>query len=193
MLCEIVNDDASMAWLPELWGFAAQHDLALTCIADLIAFRRQREGQIRRVAEARLPLPQRKFHTVGYLSTVNLLEQVAMVYGDLSDSQDLLVRVHSECLTGDVFGWLRCDCGPQLHAALEAVVAEGRRVVLYLRGHEGSRDRAARQASRVPAAGRRGRRLDTNLALGTAVVGTSWHAEITDRLLDRASSEGAKR
>jgi len=136
-LCEIVNDDGSMARLPELRVFAKRHRLALISIADLIAYRRQREVQIRQVAKARLPLPQGEFQAVGYVSTVTNRELIALVYGDIGDGTDVLVRVHSECLTGDVLGSLRCDCGPQLHAALHAVATEGRGVVLYIRGHEG--------------------------------------------------------
>ena len=136
-LCEIVNDDGSMARLPELRVFARRHRLALISIADLIAYRRRSEVQIRKVAQARLPLPQGVFQAVGYISTVTNRELIALVYGDIGDGADVLVRVHSECLTGDVLGSLRCDCGPQLQAALHAVAAEGRGVVLYIRGHEG--------------------------------------------------------
>jgi 3,4-dihydroxy 2-butanone 4-phosphate synthase/GTP cyclohydrolase II len=136
-LCELVKDDGSMARLPDLQVFARRHRLALISIADLIAYRRSREVQIRRVATARLPLPQGEFNAVGYLSTVTNRELIALVAGDIGDGQDVLVRVHSECLTGDVLGSLRCDCGPQLHAALHAVAGEGRGVVLYIRGHEG--------------------------------------------------------
>jgi len=136
-LCEIVNDDGTMARLPELRVFAKRHRLALISIADLIAYRRQREVQIRQVAKARLPLPQGEFKATGYVSTVTNRELIALVYGDIGDGTDVLVRVHSECLTGDVLGSLRCDCGPQLHAALHAVATEGRGVVLYIRGHEG--------------------------------------------------------
>jgi 3,4-dihydroxy 2-butanone 4-phosphate synthase/GTP cyclohydrolase II len=136
-LCEIVKDDGSMARLPDLRVFARRHRLALISIADLIAYQRQREVQIRKVATARLPLPQGEFNAVGYVSTVTGRELIALVTGDIGDGQDVLVRVHSECLTGDVLGSLRCDCGPQLHAALHAVAQEGRGVVLYIRGHEG--------------------------------------------------------
>ena len=136
-LCEIVKDDGSMARLPELRVFARRHRLALISIADLIAYRRRSEVQIRQVAQARLPLPEGIFRAVGYISTVTNRELIALVHGDIGDGADVLVRVHSECLTGDVLGSLRCDCGPQLHAALDAVVAEGRGVVLYIRGHEG--------------------------------------------------------
>jgi len=136
-ICEIVNDDGSMARLPQLQEFAARHDLALISIADLIAHRRAGETQIRKIADARLPLPVGEFRAVGYSSTVTGRELIALVHGDIGDGENVLTRVHSECLTGDVFGSLRCDCGPQLHAALEAVAAEGRGVVLYIRGHEG--------------------------------------------------------
>lgn len=139
VLCEIVSekDPLGMARTDELCAFAAEHGLALVTIADLIAYRRQRESQIRKVADARLPLPQGEFRAIGYQSTVTGRELIALVYGDIGDGRDVLTRVHSECLTGDVFSSLRCDCGPQLHAALDAVAAEGRGVVLYIRGHEG--------------------------------------------------------
>jgi len=137
VVCEVVNDDGSMARLPELRVFARQHDLAMISIADLIAYRRTQEVHIRRVANARLPLPQGEFRAIGYLSTVTGRELIALVCGEIGDGEDVLVRVHSECLTGDVLGSLRCDCGPQLHAALHAVANEGRGVVLYIRGHEG--------------------------------------------------------
>jgi 3,4-dihydroxy 2-butanone 4-phosphate synthase/GTP cyclohydrolase II len=126
-----------MARLPALRVFARRHRLALISIADLISYRRRREVQIRKVAQARLPLPQGEFQAVGYVSTVTNRELIALVMGDIGDGENLLVRVHSECLTGDVLGSLRCDCGPQLHSALHAVAAEGRGVVLYIRGHEG--------------------------------------------------------
>ena len=126
-----------MARLGELRQFAREYDLALVSVADLVAYRRTREVQVSKIADARLPLPQGEFRAVGYLSAITHRELIALVYGDISDGDDVLVRVHSECLTGDVLGSLRCDCGPQLHAALDAVVAEGRGVVLYIRGHEG--------------------------------------------------------
>ena len=136
-LCEIVNDNGTMARLPELRVFARRHRLALISIADLIAYRRQHEVHIRQVAKTRLPLPQGEFQAFGYVDEITSHELIALVHGDIADGEDVLVRVHSECLTGDVFGSLRCDCGPQLHAALDAVAAEGRGVVLYTRGHEG--------------------------------------------------------
>ncbi|GAA3511490.1 bifunctional 3,4-dihydroxy-2-butanone-4-phosphate synthase/GTP cyclohydrolase II [Actinocatenispora rupis] len=138
VLCEIVSQkDEDMARLPELEVFADEHELTLITIADLIAYRRRHERQVERVVTARVPTEYGEFQAVGYRSLVDDSEQIALVAGDLGDGEDVLVRVHSECLTGDVFGSVRCDCGPQLHAAMRAVAAEGRGVVLYVRGHEG--------------------------------------------------------
>ncbi|MQA24407.1 MAG: bifunctional 3,4-dihydroxy-2-butanone-4-phosphate synthase/GTP cyclohydrolase II [Micromonosporaceae bacterium] len=137
VLCELVNDDGTMQRLPDLATFAAEHGLTLISIADMIAYRRRIEKQVERAAEARIPTRHGSFRAVGYRSSVDSREHIALVYGDLGDGEDVLVRVHSECLTGDVFGSLRCDCGPQLQAALAAVAEEGRGVVLYVRGHEG--------------------------------------------------------
>lgn len=136
-LCELVNDDGTMMRLPDLEKFVAEHGLTMVSIADLIAYRRRHEKQVERVAEARIPTEYGVFQAIGYQSTYDGAEHVALVYGDLDGGADVLVRVHSECLTGDVFGSLRCDCGPQLDAALARVAAEGRGVVLYVRGHEG--------------------------------------------------------
>jgi 3,4-dihydroxy 2-butanone 4-phosphate synthase / GTP cyclohydrolase II len=139
VICEIVSeqDEHGMARLDELKAFATTHDLAIISIADLIAWRRRTEKQVVRVAEAQIPTAHGVFRAVGYQSTLDGADHIALVQGDLGDGQDVLVRVHSECLTGDVFGSRRCDCGPQLDAALEAVAREGRGVVLYVRGHEG--------------------------------------------------------
>ena len=137
VLCELVNDDGTMQRRPDLEEFAAEHDLALVSIADLVAYRRTREKQVERVVQTRLPTEHGVFSAVGYRATFDGTEHVALVFGDLGDGQDVLVRVHSECLTGDVFGSVRCDCGPQLDAALQRVAAAGRGVVLYMRGHEG--------------------------------------------------------
>jgi 3,4-dihydroxy 2-butanone 4-phosphate synthase/GTP cyclohydrolase II len=139
VLCEIVSqkDVEDMARLDELEVFAAEHDLALISIADLIAHRRHTESQVQRMAEARIPTPHGQFRAVGYTSLIDGTEHIALIRGEVGDGADILVRVHSECLTGDVFDSLRCDCGPQLDAALAAVAAEGRGVVLYVRGHEG--------------------------------------------------------
>jgi 3,4-dihydroxy 2-butanone 4-phosphate synthase/GTP cyclohydrolase II len=137
VVCEIVNEDGTMARLPELVRFSRRHRLALISIADLISYRRRHEKQVRAVAEARIPTRHGEFRAVGYVGLLDEREHVALVRGDVGDGRDILVRVHSECLTGDVFGSLRCDCGPQLDAALEVVAREGRGVVLYVRGHEG--------------------------------------------------------
>ncbi|MFC7549863.1 bifunctional 3,4-dihydroxy-2-butanone-4-phosphate synthase/GTP cyclohydrolase II [Plantactinospora sp. GCM10030261] len=137
VICEIVNDDGTMARVPELTLFAEKHGFTMISIADLIAYRRRTETQVERMAEVRLPTDFGLFRAYGYRAAYDPAEHIALVYGDLGDGLDVLVRVHSECLTGDVFGSLRCDCGPQLHAALNRVAAEGRGVVLYLRGHEG--------------------------------------------------------
>ncbi|GLW34371.1 bifunctional 3,4-dihydroxy-2-butanone-4-phosphate synthase/GTP cyclohydrolase II [Actinoplanes regularis] len=137
-LCEMVNDDGTMQRRPDLEKFAIEHDLVLVSIADLVAYLRERNGkQVERVVETVLPTEHGVFTAVGYRSQTDNGEHVALVYGDLADGEDVLVRVHSECLTGDVFGSRRCDCGPQLDAALERVAAAGRGVVLYMRGHEG--------------------------------------------------------
>ncbi len=137
VLCELVNDDGTMQRLPDLKKFAAEHGLTLISIADLIAYRRHTEKQVERVAEARLPTDYGVFTAYGYEATHDGTEHIALVVGDIGDGRDVLVRVHSECLTGDVFGSVRCDCGPQLQAALQRVADEGRGVVLYIRGHEG--------------------------------------------------------
>jgi 3,4-dihydroxy 2-butanone 4-phosphate synthase/GTP cyclohydrolase II len=136
-MCEIVHDDGTVRRLPELQEFAAEHGLTLITIADLIAYRRRTEKQVERIAEARLPTEYGEFTAYGYRATFDGTEHIALVAGDLGDGADVLVRVHSECLTGDVFSSVRCDCGPQLQAALARVGAEGRGVVLYVRGHEG--------------------------------------------------------
>ena len=136
-ICEIMNADGTLARLPELAGFCARHSIRLISIAALIAYRRRTEKQVERVAEVRMPLRQGIFTAVGYRGLLDNSEHIALTMGDLSDGEDVLVRVHSECLTGEAFGSLRCDCGPQLAAALDAVVAEGRGVVLYVRGQEG--------------------------------------------------------
>jgi 3,4-dihydroxy 2-butanone 4-phosphate synthase/GTP cyclohydrolase II len=138
-LCEIVSekDPTGMARGEELRVFADEHDLVMISIADLIAYRKRFDKLVERVAEAVVPLAPGTFTAVGYRSSYDDREHVAFVYGDIGDGEDVLVRVHSECLTGDVFGSLRCDCGPQLQAALAAVAQEGRGIVLYIRGHEG--------------------------------------------------------
>ena len=139
VLCEIVSeeDPSGMARVAELRAFAERHQLAIITIADLVAYRRRFELLVERVAEARVPLDCGEFTAIGFASSYDNREHLALVCGDIGDGEDVLVRMHSECLTGDVFGSLRCDCGPQLQASLEAVAAEGRGAVVYLRGHEG--------------------------------------------------------
>jgi 3,4-dihydroxy 2-butanone 4-phosphate synthase / GTP cyclohydrolase II len=136
-LCELVNEDGSMMRAPECRAFADAHGLVMISIADLIAHIRHYERQIERAADTRLPTEHGEFRAVGYRSKLDGVEHVALVCGEVGDGEDILVRVHSECLTGDVFGSRRCDCGPQLDAALERVAQEGRGIVLYMRGHEG--------------------------------------------------------
>jgi 3,4-dihydroxy 2-butanone 4-phosphate synthase/GTP cyclohydrolase II len=137
VLCELVNDDGSMARLPELRRFCDEHGIHLISIADLIAHRRRREKLVRRVAEASIPTEFGPFRAVGFESLLDGSQHIALVAGEVAGQSDTLVRVHSECLTGDVFGSRRCDCGIQLRQALRMVAEEGRGVVLYLRGHEG--------------------------------------------------------
>jgi len=137
VLAEITNDDGTMARLPELERFAAEHDLQLISIADLIRYRRHREKLVRRVSEARIPTRHGDFTAYVFESLLDGVEHLAFVRGEIAGSDDVLVRVHSECLTGDVFGSMRCDCGVQLDSALERVAVDGRGVVVYLRGHEG--------------------------------------------------------
>jgi 3,4-dihydroxy 2-butanone 4-phosphate synthase/GTP cyclohydrolase II len=138
VLCEIVTADKSdMARLPELESFAARHGLPIVTIADLIRYRRRHEKLVRRVAEATLPTEFGQFQAFVFESVLDDEQHMALVYGDVAQTPNVLVRVHSECLTGDALGSLRCDCGPQLHTALAKVAAEGAGVVVYLRGHEG--------------------------------------------------------
>lgn len=141
VVAEIFNDDGTMARLPQLRAFADAHGLALISIAQLIEYRRHSELMVHRVVETRLPNEFGEWRALGYLNSVDGTEHVALVLGEVGEpgdaGTDVLVRMHSECLTGDVFGSRRCDCGAQLTAAMAAIAAEGRGIVLYLRGHEG--------------------------------------------------------
>ncbi|MEI6570692.1 MAG: bifunctional 3,4-dihydroxy-2-butanone-4-phosphate synthase/GTP cyclohydrolase II [Actinomycetes bacterium] len=137
VLAEVVNDDGTMARMPQLEKFAAEHSLHLITIADLIRYRRHSEKLVRRVSEARIPTKHGDFTAYVFESLLDGTEHVAFVKGDISKAESALVRVHSECLTGDIFGSMRCDCGVQLDNALERIAAEGAGVLVYLRGHEG--------------------------------------------------------
>ena len=137
VICEVMNPDGTMARLPQLMRVAEGFDLTIISIADLIQYRRRREVLVQRVAEATIPTEWGVFRAYAYESTIDGRTHVALVRGDIGDGDKVLTRVHSECLTGDVFGSLRCDCGRQLDAAIEQVAEEGRGVVLYVRGHEG--------------------------------------------------------
>ncbi|MGW4532770.1 bifunctional 3,4-dihydroxy-2-butanone-4-phosphate synthase/GTP cyclohydrolase II [Nocardia sp. NPDC004340] len=139
VICEIVSqkNEGDMARTDELRVFADEHDLALISIADMISWRRRNEKHVKQVAEAKLPTEFGDFLAIGYESEYDDAEHVALVMGEIGDGRDVLVRVHSECLTGDAFGSLRCDCGPQLDAAMELIAEQGRGVLLYMRGHEG--------------------------------------------------------
>jgi len=138
VLCEVVSEDKStMARLPELEAFSKKHGLHLISIADLIRYRRQNDKLVRRIASARIPTEYGEFTAVAYEAVLDGEQHVALVKGDVDGQPDVLVRVHSECLTGDAFGSLRCDCGPQLQGAMAAIAENGSGVVVYLRGHEG--------------------------------------------------------
>jgi 3,4-dihydroxy 2-butanone 4-phosphate synthase/GTP cyclohydrolase II len=138
VLCEVVTEDGlGMARRDELELFAKKHDLLLVTIADLIRYRRQTERLVRRTADARLPTEFGEFRCVAYESVIDHETHLAFVMGEPAGEPNVLVRVHSECLTGDVFGSQRCECGAQLHQALRMIAGEGMGVVVYLRGHEG--------------------------------------------------------
>ncbi|XWS39761.1 hypothetical protein CRYUN_Cryun18bG0082200 [Craigia yunnanensis] len=137
VLCEVVDDDGSMARLPKLRQFAERENLKIISIADLIRYRRKRDKLIDRAAAARIPTMWGPFTAYCYRSILDGIEHIAMVKGEIGDGQDILVRVHSECLTGDIFGSARCDCGNQLGLAMKQIEAAGRGVLVYLRGHEG--------------------------------------------------------
>jgi 3,4-dihydroxy 2-butanone 4-phosphate synthase/GTP cyclohydrolase II len=137
VICEIMHPDGTMARLEELRRVADEHGLRMVSIADLIQHRRRREKLVRKVAEASIPTEHGPFEAHAYESLVDGRVHVAMIAGEVGDGERILVRVHSECLTGDVFASLRCDCGRQLDRALQAIAEEGRGVVLYIRGHEG--------------------------------------------------------
>ncbi len=137
VLCEIVKPDGTMARVPDLVDFAKEHGLVFISIADMVRYRRRTEKLVARVSEARIPTVHGDFRAVVYESVIDGEQHIAFVMGEPAGRQDVLVRVHSECLTGDIFGSLRCDCGPQLEQALERIAEAGEGIVVYLRGHEG--------------------------------------------------------
>jgi 3,4-dihydroxy 2-butanone 4-phosphate synthase / GTP cyclohydrolase II len=132
VICEIMNDDGTMARVPQLAAFAKRHKLLMITISDLIQYRMRTEALVRRVAAANLPTDHGEFRVLAYESLIDKETHVALVKGDISDGEQVLVRVHSRCLTGDVFHSARCDCGLQLEAALDRIAGEGRGVLLYL-------------------------------------------------------------
>jgi 3,4-dihydroxy 2-butanone 4-phosphate synthase/GTP cyclohydrolase II len=132
VICEIMNDDGTMARVPELTKFAKRHQLLMITVADLIQYRLRTEGLVRRVASAALPTSHGDFRVIAYESVIDRETHVALVKGEIGDGQHVIVRVHSRCLTGDVFHSERCDCGLQLEAAMSRIAAEGRGVLLYL-------------------------------------------------------------
>ncbi len=134
IICEVMNEDGTMSRMPDLKRFAAEHDLKIATVADLVAFRLRRDVLVHRAAEARLPTSHAGvFRAIVYTNDVDEHEHIALVKGDITPEHPVMVRVHSECLTGDVFGSARCDCGAQLHAAMQMIEQEGRGVVLYMR------------------------------------------------------------
>ncbi|MBW6468207.1 MAG: bifunctional 3,4-dihydroxy-2-butanone-4-phosphate synthase/GTP cyclohydrolase II [Coriobacteriia bacterium] len=137
VICEIMNSDGTMARRPQLERFAAEHGLIMVTVADIIRFRRRTERLVERTSTVNLPTRHGQFVAHGYTSRIDASTHVALVVGDVAGAHDVLVRVHSECLTGDVFHSLRCDCGAQLEEAMRLVQAEGRGVILYIVGHEG--------------------------------------------------------
>jgi 3,4-dihydroxy 2-butanone 4-phosphate synthase/GTP cyclohydrolase II len=133
VICEIMNDDGSMARLPELKKFAAEHDLLIISIADIIEYRMRTESLVRKAVRAHLPTRYGDFEIIVYENQLDNLEHLALIKGDLSGDEPVLVRVHSECFTGDTLGSLRCDCADQLHAAMLQIEKEGRGAILYMR------------------------------------------------------------
>ncbi len=141
VICEIMNEDGTMSRMPQLEKFALKHDLKIISIADIVAYRMRKELMVRRAAETVLPTPfGGNFTAVAYENDVDNAQHIALVKGTLNPDKPILVRVHSECLTGDVFGSERCDCGEQLHAAMAQIEKEGSGVILYMRQEGGVLD-----------------------------------------------------
>lgn len=137
VLCELNNDDGSMMRMPDLEKFAETHDLILVTVADLIKYRRKKERLLTLISQSKMPTRAGDFSAYVYESKLDEIEHIALVKGDVRGKENVLVRVHSECLTGDVLGSKRCDCGNQLNIALERIAEEGEGILIYLRGHEG--------------------------------------------------------